>query len=98
MSSSAPPPQVWPETTADPNGVAHHTVGACQATWRTVSTGGGTSTAAQFGYPACGAPGRIDRFVQVSQSTVYRPVRACPDHARQDARTPATEPAAPAPR
>lgn len=39
-------------------------------------------TTSEFGHRACGEPATVDDFVKVAQATYYRPVYACPAHAR----------------
>lgn len=74
-----------PEITKDPNGVPHRTAGTCSSTTRRVPVNTlrpELGTTAEFGHPACGEPATVNRFVKVSQATYYRPVYACPTHAR----------------
>ena len=71
--------------TADPDGVPHRTAGACLATWRREPVNRlrpelGSTT--QFGLMPCGEAGVIDRFVKATHHNGYRPVYACPVHAR----------------
>lgn len=78
-------PTAQPETTADPNGVHHHTARPCAATFRRVPVNRnrpelGTTT--EFGHPACEEPGTVDRFVKAAHATYYIAVYACPAHAR----------------
>ncbi|MEU9033790.1 hypothetical protein AB0D45_02580 [Streptomyces sp. NPDC048352] len=73
------------EITTDPAGVPHRAHGACTATWRRVPVSRNRpelGTATEFGHKECREPAAVDRFVQVAQSGRYRPVYACPAHAR----------------
>lgn len=74
-----------PAVTKDPNGVPHRTGGTCSATWRREPVNRlrpelGDTT--QFGYPACGEAGVIDRFVKAAHHNGYAPVYACRAHCR----------------
>lgn len=76
---------VTSQTTTDPNGVHHHTNSPCAATFRRVPISRsrpdlGDTT--EFGHPACGEPGTVDRFVKAAHATYYIAVYACPAHAR----------------
>ncbi|MXM67036.1 hypothetical protein GR925_27305 [Streptomyces sp. HUCO-GS316] len=74
-----------PEVTADPAGVPHRTKGTCGATWRREPVNRQRpelGTTSQFGHPACGEDAVIDRFVKAAHHDYYRPVYACPAHAR----------------
>lgn len=78
-------PDAPEEVTADPAGVPHRAHGTCGATWRRVPvsrTRPELGDTAEFGHPKCGEPATVDRFVQVAQATYFRPVYACPAHAR----------------
>ncbi|MFI9052467.1 hypothetical protein [Streptomyces sp. NPDC053427] len=75
------------DVTTDPNDVPHYTHRPCGATWRAVPysnaiTGEPMGTTTQFGYPPCGEPGALDRFVKAAHADRYIPIYACAEHAR----------------
>ncbi|GHA94396.1 hypothetical protein [Streptomyces chryseus] len=72
-------------TTADPAGVPHRKRGTCTATWRRVPVNRNRAdlgTTTEFGHPECGEPATVDRFVKAAHAEHFRPVYACPAHAR----------------